>query len=458
MHDETTLHVSGSNGRRYSPVPCTTRLDLGPTRLTADTPVATPEPYPAGALSHGEAARLLGAKNEAEAALRAAHEGLLQASADLIGAWHQTRAALHRLALFAASRELYEATQELRRNDHEHADDRPEDRRERPIWQHPGVVWTVILISAVYDTVFFSDALRSAIDAPVGVLNFEYWASLVPGVGIAVALILAGSWLAVPLFRHRAWVDRRQLRGRLSLQTVLRRLVVWRAEEEHRTPADPPWPAWALPLTFAGLVVGVLGTWAWIRGDQSEFGKGWPMVALLVLLTISAIAFKANAYHPEADRAARIKRRLLATSQRGETLSSEARDHLDAYEKSWHKLSQTKEDASGAMRRPITRVWEEVAEERARHGLTGMVAPSFQHAAEGDVVGDQIFEGLAGPPLRDTALRRVGELLDTHHHETLADELAALERQLEAQKTVSWPPMRAISAGSAENSGGERMH
>ncbi|NYF57145.1 hypothetical protein [Micromonospora purpureochromogenes] len=448
-------HVGGSNGRRYLPVPCPQQLTLGPTRLAADEPVAQPEPYEAHQLSHREAARLIRARSEAEEALAASHPALREAGERLIDAWHQAKNALHPLAVLVAERELQDAAREKRRNDQEHADDGAEDRRSQPAWQRPWVIWAVILVSAIYDTVFFATSFRDAIDAPDDKLSFEYWISYVPGFSIAMALILSGSWLAVPLFRHRSRADRRRWRRRLGWRVLFRRVfVAWRPEDEEREREDLPWPSWPLPVGFASLVVGVLGMWAWLRGDRLPQPElRWPLVGLLVLLTIAAIAFKASSHNPYADRKERIRQRRQAAVDRYAALAADAEKHLAAHAKTWQEFYLAVEDAAVVVRRHLTDAWTEVAEARARHGLTGMVAPGFPTNGSDDLSDSRMFEGLAGPALRVTALRQAVETLNRYRPEALAEELDVLRRQLNAQLAAGWRPVLAIGGGPGVGNG-----
>ncbi|RBQ05564.1 hypothetical protein DQE82_24865 [Micromonospora sp. LHW51205] len=450
------VRTTGSpNGRRYLPVPCPRPITLGVTRLAAGGPVSEPEPHRPDQLSHHESARLIRSRNEAEQALADAHPALREAGERLIDAWHGAKSALHPLSMLVAERELHDAARDQRRNDQEHADDGAEDRRDQPQWQRSWVVWAVILVSAVYDTVFFATSFRDAIDAPDDKLSFEYWISYLPGFSIAMALILAGSWLAIPLFRHRSRADRRSLRRRLGWRLLFRRVFVeWRPEDEERGHDALPWASWPLPVSFAILVVGVLGLWAWLRGaklPQPELR--WPLVGLLVLLTVAAVAFKASAHNPYADRKARIEQRREAAVARYQALLDEANRYLGLHAKRWQELRLAVEEAATAVQRHVAEAWAEIAEARARHGLTGMVAPGFLAPGADDPADGRMFEGLTSPALRVTALRHSLELLNRYRPEDLAEELDSLRRQLDAQLAAGWRPVLAIGGGPASGPG-----
>ncbi|MBO4164076.1 hypothetical protein [Micromonospora antibiotica] len=442
MTDNLVRHHDSGNGRRYPSVQCPPLLTLGATRFAE--PVATPEPYRPDQLSHTESARLVQAKADAEEALTAYHQRLKTAGDRMVDAWHRAKLGLHRLEVLLAERELGAAARQERLVESDHAADGVEDRRYRPGWQHPAFVWTVILLSAVYDTVFLAESFRDALDSGGSV---EYWVAFLPGAGIFMALTLAGYWLGVPLFRHRARAERRRWRGQLGWRILLRRVfVMWRPEDEERQPGELPWPSWVLPVGFATLVVGVLALWAKLRGshlDPHQSDLKWPLVGLLVLLSVSAIAFKAGAHNPAADRAKRVGLRRRAVTRRYDRLKARSEKQLAEHEKAWQELHLAVEDAVTGVWRHVTDAWTEIAEGRARHGLTGMVAPGFVTSADTDASTRALFAGLAGPSLRLETLRVTQDLLDRHRPEMLSAEQTALTEQLNAQLDAAtvdpWP-------------------
>ncbi|GAB3150619.1 hypothetical protein GCM10027290_38450 [Micromonospora sonneratiae] len=458
MTDQITSNEIGPNGRRYSPVPCPQQVLLGPTRLTADQPVAVPETYPVGELSHSESARLTRATIAADQALAASHQAIRTAADRLVDAWRHSRSALQMLAAFEAEHSLLTAAQGQRDVVTRHARDGAEDRRHRPGWLHPWLVWAMILASAIYDTVFFATAFRDMIDAPDNLLTIEYWVSYVPGFAIAMALILSGSWLAVPLFRHRHRAERRPLRRRLTWKVLLYRMfVAWRPADERRSDDDLPWPSWVLPVAFTSLVLGVLGIWAWLRGGSlQQPGLRLPMVALLLLLTIAAIAFKASAHNPYADTARKAQQELRSATARYTLLEAQAREKLAAHAKSWQETHTVTEEAAASARWRLMDAWAEIAEERAGHGLTGMVAPRFV-SVDGDiVVTNQVFTGMAGPPLGMEVLGYTRQTLAKYHPDLLEHELATLVDRLNEQlaaRTDGGPDRQSGVAGPDRGDG-----
>ncbi|XVU20897.1 hypothetical protein ACQPZJ_26890 [Actinoplanes sp. CA-054009] len=302
---EMTRPGETSNGRRYPSTPC----GAGFPPVLPLTPVGNrQEPYDRDELSYAESARLTRATMAAEAAIVAARDGIREAHRRLVTAWHRGETAVRRVEEYAAGHRHGEAGRSRRRVLDRHAGDGAEDRRARPRWLSWWLVWPLILISAAYDTAFFAETFQTALDVPEDAPAWQNAISYIPGFGIAMALILCGSWLAVPLLRHRNRAERRPTRGRLDWPIVLSRTFRrWRPAVESRRPGDLPWPSWPLPVAFLLALVGVMGTWAWLRGgDLLDQRLRGPLAALLVLLTVSAIAFKASAHNPFQDPGRRV--------------------------------------------------------------------------------------------------------------------------------------------------------
>ncbi|WP_067498415.1 hypothetical protein [Actinoplanes sp. TFC3] len=417
-------------GRRYSSVPCPRGSDLPIIDV-----VALPEKYDRTELSYAEAALLTRAGLAADESLAEAHPRIQDAADRLAQAWHRAAAALQRLAEFEAEQALREAGRACRRVRDRHAGDGPEDRRHRPFWLRAPLVWTLIMVSAIYDTVFFATIFQNAIDLRDDAPLWEKAISYIPGFGIAMALILSGSMLAVPLFRHRARAERRRLRGRLDWRVVLSRtFLVWRRNADQRADQDLPWPSWPFPVAFVALVLAVLGVWAWLRG-RSMFDPSmrWPLVALLLLLTVSAITFKAVAHNPFADRSAEASKQLRQARDRLAKLEIKARREIGAITTAGQKLQAANEEAAAAARRHVTQAWSDIADQRGRHGLTGPVAPGFAPVTKDDLVGCLMFAGLQAPALRVRVLDYGITAVDSYHAEQLEKQLDEVLKRLNDQ-------------------------
>ncbi|MER7166186.1 hypothetical protein ABT336_08965 [Micromonospora sp. NPDC000207] len=451
--DNGVLDTAGTDGRRYLPTPCPREHSLTVARPASDELATGSQPYPVDRLSHTESAQLIRAREAAESALTATHTQIDRAVERVVHAWHRAKVSLHRLEMLAADRRLHDAVQDDRRNAREHSGSGPEDPRNRPVWQHPTVVWSAILVSAVYDTAFFAESFRDVLDVADS-SSFEYWAALLPGVGIVMALVLAGSLLGTPLHRHRHRAERRPVRRRLTWAVLLRRVLFdWRPQDEERHPDDPYWPSWVLPVTFTTVVVGVLGVWAYLRGDSDDAEQRLlqlPMVALLVLLTLAAIGFKANAHNPYADQSARLRRRRRRLERRYGRLVSAARRRTARHGTAWQKLHSVTELAATLVRRPVAQAWTEIAEERGRHGLFGTLSPPFHLAGDASPVDGAVFAGLTGPELRLTALRMAVEDLNRYRPELLRQELDAILPELNSQLSADGvQPTTSTSPGGS---------
>lgn len=431
MVESVTAGTGGPNGRRHPSVPCPQSMAGSP------HPAADPEPYPPTELSYAEAASLVGTAAEIERTVSEHGEQLRKASRELIARWHRAKAALDSLAMLDSRQDLSEAGQAQRQVRAWQAQDGGEDRRHRPWWLAAPVVWTLIGISAIYDAVFFAGTFRQAVDTGGTPPPLADQVAYVPGVAIAMALILAGSWLAVPLFRHRARAERRTRRGRLDWRIVLRRVfLAWRPDEQQRDPADLPWPSWPLPVAFGTVVVVVLGTWAWLRSvDIRDVNQRVPIVALLVLLTVTAIAFKAAAHNPYADRAKAVEKQWSTTLERFTVLQATARTAVSDLYEAWQDLRLVTTEVAGESRRQIVVAWAAVANGRAQHQLAGMVAPSFA-SVDDDLIGCLVFVEVAGPPLRVAPLREAIATLDRYPPADLEKDLEGRLERLNQQLAV----------------------
>lgn len=418
------------NGRRYATVPC-------PRRPGSTLPLlgvaAEPEKYRPDQLSYTEAAQLARAREDAADILTGAHDGVQKSVTRLEKARHGAGAALQSYSVLLAEGRIRAAAEGRRRVLDEHRPDGPEDRRSRPRWQSAPVVWGLILISALYDTFFFANTFRVALDTSSDASRVERLIAYVPGIGIAIALLVAGALIGKPLFRHRSRAERRPRRGPLNWRVVFDRTFrTWRTGVDERAPDGLPWPSWPLPVAFLLLVLGVLGYWAWLRGeDESSRNERlqWPLVALLLLLTVSAILLKAIAENAFADRDQRSRRSLRLARWHSWFLERRARRRIAVLTTAWYRLQAVVDEAETAARRRLTDAWVAIAEAREQHQRTGGIAPAFAGVVADDRVDGPFFAGLAGPPLRTPMLDQGRELLGECVPERFHDQLEDLLRK-----------------------------
>jgi hypothetical protein len=397
-----------------------------------------PVRYEAAQLSYAEAARLARARESAGEALVEAYDGIREAVARLDRARHRVGVALNRLSSLVSERRLGRAGEAFRRVLDEHAGDGAEDRRTRPVWQSAPVVWGLILICAVYDTFFFATTFQVALDTPADAPWWEKAVAYVPGLGIAMALIVAGTLIGKPLFRHRSRAERRSERGPLNWRIVLARTFrEWRPGKDRREAGDLPWPSWPLPVSFLLLVLAVLGVWAWLRGnDLRDQSLRWPLVALLLLLTIAAVLLKAIAENPFADHWALSRKRLEAVRRTARLREKEVRREITGLTDSWYRLQAVTEQATAAARRELIDAWIEIAESREQHQRTGPISPAFAQPGATDRVTVTFFDGVDGPPMRalvlDQAWKALEEAAPMQFSDRLDELLEMMDRQLEA--------------------------
>ncbi|BAL92160.1 hypothetical protein AMIS_69400 [Actinoplanes missouriensis 431] len=431
----TDVVPSGANGRRYAPVPCPRRS--GGTLPLLGQVAAEPAKYEPEQLSYSESALINRATRAADESLASAYTTIREAADQLVRAWHDAGAALQRLAGLRSERRLAEAGRRRREVLDDHRHDGPEDRRSRPWWLAAPVVWGMILASALYDSYFFATTFQDALDLEENPSLWETMVSYVPGVGIAIALIISGTLLASPWFRHRVRAERRPERGPLSWRIVFNRVFrVWRPDTQTRSETDLPWPSWPLPVFFVLMVSGVLGYWAWLRGQGiRDDSLQWPLVALLLLLTMSAIALKAMSHNPFADRERASRRGLESATARRGTLEAAARTEVARCSAAWYHLEATTEEAAAAARRCLTEAWAQIAEERERHQRAGAIAPDFATGApDADMLaGAQFYAGLANPRLRVYVLEQGRRVLDEHQVIVLEKRLDGLLGELNQQ-------------------------
>jgi hypothetical protein len=184
-------------------------------------------PRAAEALDYHEAARLKQAVIEAERELEKAQQEVTRACDATYTSYTTAETRLDALEAFNATSRLPRALAADDRFRAKHRDDDPSDPRWRLV--PPWFAWTTVIAAAVFDTWFYGETFRELVDSPDNFRKVPFWVSMTPGIGIAGALLVAGTLLSEPFYRRRSAAVRKE---RLN---------------------------WAWPVLFTLFVLGVLG-------------------------------------------------------------------------------------------------------------------------------------------------------------------------------------------------------
>jgi hypothetical protein len=171
----------------------------------------------------------------------------------------------------------------------------------------------------------------------------EQTISFLPGVVLALALMLSGHAIAAPLHRIREWLHAlRDRRPGLSLLGSL-----------------------ALPVLYLAAVLSTVAVWALLRArdtgteevDGARYAPGWVAVLMLVL-AITAVAMKVVAHNPYAESAAEARRGLLRARLTYAWLVRRFGDALREHEPAWSDLCAVRDELASQVRLESMRVWE----------------------------------------------------------------------------------------------------
>jgi len=316
-----------------------------------------------------------------------------------------------------------------------HAQDGPEDRRRRPMW--PWLVWVTVGLAGIFDTTFVGNLVQRILG--VGSGSLLYYLAYLPGIGMALCLLVAGTVLGEHLFRRRSRINKHGGRGRLTPWLALRRLFWdWRPDPQTRDPDDLPLPRLFAPTVFAVLIVGLLGTGAYVRATLAgqsfvRLASLQPMfVVLLVLLSISAIAVKALSHNPYADSAKDARRLVERATRESAALVEQARESLSRHTRTWVRLKSMVASAEGSARRVVEQACARILEDRWHRGAGGplqlpLALPRWPREA------DQHYVDTALPVLELELLDYARGIARQYHPEQLEKTLADAVRELHAQ-------------------------
>ena len=420
---------NGSSTRWPSPVPCP--------RLPFDHS-ARPAEF-GGDGTHEdidalEAAALMNAFDEGYAALRDALPRIDDAAGRVEDDFQRAGSAIDSLARLRDTRRVEEAAARHAAVLARHANDGPEDRRRRIF--RPWMVWVVLLAAAVFDAAFVGNLMQRILG--VGPGDPLYYLAYLPGVGMALCLLAAGTVLAENLYRRRLWLTRRPRRDRLNPWLVVRRAAWWwREERQERRPDELPWFRITVPLVFAGLTVGLLGVIAYIRALQAgalfaDLRDLQPaFVVLLLLLSISAIAVKVLAHNPCADSSEAATKGLTRMSSQVERSTTTARSAVADAVKSANRLVTTIINAESEARSTVERACAQMMVQRGRRDRAGNIALPLVYLrwpTDGTAIG-----GTELPGLDLTLLDRARKISDRYQPEMLKVRLARTVHEINQQ-------------------------
>jgi hypothetical protein len=239
-----------------------------------------------------------------------------------------------------------------------------------------GLVWVTVGLAAIFDTTFVGNLVQRILG--VGTSSPMYYLAYLPGIGMALCLLAAGTVLGEHLFRRRSRINQRGVRSRLNPWLALRRLFWdWRPDAQTREPDDLPLPRLLGPMVFTVAIIGLLGTGAYVRATLAgqnfvRLASLQPMfVVLLLLLSIAAIAVKALSHNPYADSAKDARRLVERATREATALIERARESVCRHTRTWIRLKSTVASAEGNARRVVEQACARILEDRWHRGAGG---------------------------------------------------------------------------------------
>lgn len=312
-------------------------------------------------LDNGEMRMLLRAAREVAELIGRNREQLATARARTIDAHARTEEAIQALARFEAAASLRTSRAAHQAVESRHAEDGAYDRRRREMWIRM-LRWPVIVAMATFDAWYFMQVFQYLTSSEEAVSLAEQTVSFLPGVVLALALMLSGHAIAAPLHRIRERLHAlRAHRPTLSLLGSL-----------------------ALPTLYLVAVLFTVMVWAVLRArdtgveevEGTRYAPGWVAVLMLVL-AITAVAMKVVAYNPYADSAAEVRRDLLRARLTYAWLVRRVGNALREHERAWSDLCALRDELASQVRLESMRVWEAaILTARMFHGQAGHLPPA----------------------------------------------------------------------------------
>ncbi|MGW8557557.1 hypothetical protein [Streptomyces tubercidicus] len=394
-----------------------------------------------------EQAALMRAFTDANSALTAAQPGLGTAAAALADTFQQARTTIEAAERFVVARSSEQAQERIGELRTRHADDGPESLLRRPVlWRR--LLWPTLVACVAFDTMFIGTLMQRFFG--LGVTEPGYYLAYLPGFGVAVCLLAAGSLLAESVFRRRTRSARTPERTRRGPVAALREELWPRSPRtERRKAGELPWPHAAGPVLFTLAILTMVGIWARMRaaGAVREHVDLAPDQSAVVILTLAlstaAIVVKVLAHNPCADSDREARRAVFDAEQRGRELLRAARRSLVAHTANWWRLRSTVEAAASDAHRTLDEACIRIVEERARTGVAGsydlpLTAPVWPHPAAARngtraPTGDHDPARPTPPRARLELLDHVYTVLKRYGPDQLEDRLHDIAGELNAQ-------------------------
>ncbi|GGK79227.1 hypothetical protein [Mangrovihabitans endophyticus] len=305
--------------------------------------------------------------------------------------------------------------------------------RRRPSWLRR-VRWPVVIGIGLFDAWYFSQVFRyltsqtgdgGAGGAQRVFTTVETVVAIVPGLVLAVVIATGADLLmrSLKTWKEAAFHQREKIEGRGRVRAALGAVghglirLAW----------------WLLPVVFVMFLLAVIAVWAGIRAKSSAPpDDGYPMspvMALILLLSVGAMAVKIAADDRPADDVSAARRRLRR-QQYGYKLQSGRADRLiGAYDSAWRDLRMLRDDLVGLLRIKMLSAWEGfILRVRSLHRMVGNVTAAPWPTGEAPSVRQE-FEGIPQPAMELGPLLEICRLIDERDPERLRE----IKRDLDAE-------------------------
>ncbi|MGW7486529.1 hypothetical protein [Streptomyces sp. NPDC054786] len=411
-----------------------------------------PSSRPADQTDNREQAALMRAFTDANTVLTAAQPGLGTAATAVARTFQEAQTTIEAAERFTVARSSQQAQEHIGELRARHADDGPESLRRRPVlWRR--LLWPTLVAGVAFDTMFIGTLMQRFFGLGED-QALAYHLAYLPGFGVAVCLLAAGSLLAESVFRRRTRTARTLERTHRGPVAALRE-AIWpkSPRTERRRAGELPWPNAAGPVLFALAILTMVGIWARMRAadavrEHVDLAPDQGAVIILTLvLSTAAIVVKVLAHNPCADSDREAERSVAAAEKRGKELLAEARRRLVGHTETWWRLRATVEAAASEAHRTLEEACIRIVEERARTGVAGrhdfpLTMPAWPYPTPAHNGAAPATDDRA--PLRPTPPRARLELLDhaytvlvRYAPEPLEDRIGGIADDLNGQFRAS---------------------